>query len=295
MQNFSGWIAEEWTAREKLARRRAAGVGAAIGGLCAFVGVIAVWGFCVDDAWIIARVAAHWSEGGGHRFNLEGPVVDAVTPFGYAQLVGALSDGTAMDAFETARLAGASGFLLAAIALGFRVGSAGIRQERFLPLALLALSIGMPAWAVAGMETGLVVALVVFGAGPRVHHAAMLGLAAAWRPELLPCVVVLCLGTGFAAGGGIRGALVRVRVLAKGEHDDAKDNCSPSCSDDDLSSGRALALTSTILTGVAIVGAGVGAVLWFGTDDSPQQAMRTRPGRFGLRVAPNSAHALWQF
>lgn len=210
MQNFSGWIAEEWTAREKLARRRAPGVGAAIGGLCAFVGVIAVWGFCVDDAWIIARVAAHWSEGGGHRFNLEGPVVDAVTPFGYAQLVGALSDGTAVGAFETARLVGASGFLLAAIALGFRVGSAGIRQERFLPLALMALSIGMPAWAVAGMETGLVVALVVFGAGPRMHHAAILGLAAAWRPELLPCVVVLSLGTGFAAGGGIRGALVRV-------------------------------------------------------------------------------------
>nr|HMR10534.1 hypothetical protein [Polyangiaceae bacterium] len=114
MQNFSGWIAEEWTACEKLARRRGAGVGAAIGGLCAFVGVIAVWGFCVDDAWIIARVAAHWSAGGGHRFNLEGPVVDAVTPFGYAQLVGALSDGTALDAFETARLVGATGFLLAA-------------------------------------------------------------------------------------------------------------------------------------------------------------------------------------
>lgn len=108
-------------------------------------------------------------------------------------------------------------------------------------------------------------------------------------PNRVPAYVAF--GIGAVAAGGA----VLTGVLAKGEHDDAKDNCSPSCSDDDLSGGRALALTSTILTGVAIVGAGVGAVLWFGTDDSPQQAMRPRPGRFGLRVAPNSAHALWQF
>lgn len=108
-------------------------------------------------------------------------------------------------------------------------------------------------------------------------------------PNRVPAYVALGIGTVAA------GAAVLTGVLAKREHDDAKENCSPRCSDDDLSSGRALALTSTILTGVAIVGAGVGAVLWFGTDPGPTQAKKRPPSRFGVRVAPGAAHAVWQF
>ncbi|HXK16578.1 MAG TPA: hypothetical protein VNG33_02145, partial [Polyangiaceae bacterium] len=46
-----------------------------------------LWGFTVDDALITCRVAWHLSRGMGYRFNAGGPVVDAVTPFGFAQLL----------------------------------------------------------------------------------------------------------------------------------------------------------------------------------------------------------------
>jgi hypothetical protein len=209
MQNFSGWIAEEWTACEKLARRRAAAVGAVAGGSCALLAVALLWGFSVDDAWIVARVAANLAAGHGHRFNPDGPVVDAVTPFGFAHLVQLLGAGTPLAAFGTARLLSASAFVVAAILLGLRVGAAGRRGLRFFPLGMVLISIGMPAWAVAGMETGLIVALVVLGVGSRLGHAGLLGVAAAWRPELLPFALTMAVGAGFAQGGGVRGALSR--------------------------------------------------------------------------------------
>ena len=115
---------------------------------------------------------------------------------------------------------------------------------------------------------------------------------AADQPESNRVPAYVALGIGAIAAGGA----VLTGVLAQGEHNDAKDNCSPRCTDDELSSGRTLALTSTILTGVAIVGAGVGAVLWFGADDAPaDSAKRPQPRRFGVRIGPSSAHALWQF
>ena len=71
----------------------------------------------------------------------------------------------------------------------------------------------------------------------------------------LPAYILLGVGGLAAVGAGVTG------FMAKGKYDDAKDECSPSCSDDDLSSSKTLAWTSTALTGVALVSAGIGAVL----------------------------------
>jgi hypothetical protein len=50
-------------------------------------------------------------------------------------------------------------------------------------------------------------------------------------------------------------------ILANSEYQNAKDECSPNCSDEQLSSGKTLAWVSTISTGIAVLGAGIGTVL----------------------------------
>jgi hypothetical protein len=81
---------------------------------------------------------------------------------------------------------------------------------------------------------------------------------------------------GLAAGGA-----VVTGILAKGEYDDAKDSCSPNCPDDRIAGGKGLALTSTILTGVAVVGVGLGVTLW--VTDTPQSSASLAPRlRVGL-------------
>ncbi len=63
-------------------------------------------------------------------------------------------------------------------------------------------------------------------------------------------------------------------------------------------SGKTLALTSTILTGVAVVSASIGAIRYFTGKPSSQEAARPAP-RFnvGLGVAPGGAAAAasWRF
>jgi len=69
------------------------------------------------------------------------------------------------------------------------------------------------------------------------------------------------------AGASVVTAVV-TGVIANAEYQDAKDTCSPNCSDSRLSKGRTLALVSTIATGVAVVGAGVGVTLWLTSSSS---------------------------
>jgi tetratricopeptide (TPR) repeat protein len=82
------------------------------------------------------------------------------------------------------------------------------------------------------------------------------------RPEpavagssLLPAWILFGVAGASAIGAGITGA------VALGEHSNAERTCSPTCTDDELATGRAMAVTSTILTGVAVASAGVGLVL----------------------------------
>ncbi len=111
----------------------------------------------------------------------------------------------------------------------------------------------------------------------------------------IPAYVLLGVGAITAGGAILTG------ILAKGEYDDAKSSCSPSCADSDLQAGRTLALTSTILTGVAVVSASVGAVLFFTAKSKSDKDARLRPKPFAPRVfvgvTPSgaSAAAHWQF
>jgi tetratricopeptide (TPR) repeat protein len=111
------------------------------------------------------------------------------------------------------------------------------------------------------------------------------------EPNRVPAYVLLGVGGLAAVGAVVTG------LFAQREYDDAEASCAPDCRDEDLSSGRSLALGSTILTGVAVVGVGLGAVLWFTADSS--QASHARPSRFDVAVggAPGGAraHALWRF
>jgi hypothetical protein len=150
-----------------------------------------LWGFTVDDALISARVAAHLARGLGNRFNAHGPVVDAVTPLGYAQLLSYFGQGDVLRGFQAGKVIGLCAWLLAAALLGALIASAGQRARRFLPLLLVAVSAPLAAWAVSGMETGLVTLLATLGLFGGLPSALALGCAAGWRPELAPFACVL--------------------------------------------------------------------------------------------------------
>lgn len=110
------------------------------------------------------------------------------------------------------------------------------------------------------------------------------------KPNRLPAYIAL--GVGAAAAGGA----VVTGIIAKKEYDDANDSCGPSCSDSQLSTGRSMAVVSTVLTGVAVVGAGLGVTLWLTADHKePAQASAAPRLRFGGGPGSAAASALWKF
>ncbi|HEY3252427.1 MAG TPA: hypothetical protein VGJ91_00710 [Polyangiaceae bacterium] len=172
-----------------------------VGLIVALPASVWLWGFTVDDALITARVAAHLAQGLGPRFNPHGPVADAVTPLGYAQLLSlfarAPGDGAAGDVlgtFAAAKVFGGLSWLAAAALLGRLIAAVGTRAARFTPLLLILVSAPLAAWAVSGMETGFVTLLTTLGLLGGVGGAGALGLAAALRPELIPFAWLLVLG-----------------------------------------------------------------------------------------------------
>jgi hypothetical protein len=82
------------------------------------------------------------------------------------------------------------------------------------------------------------------------------------EPNRLPATIAFGVG-----GAGLVTAIV-TGLVANGKYQHAKDRCSPNCTDDQISSGKTMALVSTIATGVAIVGAGVGVTLLLTTSSS---------------------------
>src|SRR5688572_6090303 len=145
--HFSGSIAEEWTGRARKARRLAAAAAVVVAGLPAAL----IWGFTVDDALIPARIAAHLSQGAGYRFNPGGPVVDAVTPLGWAHLLAPFATAGPLAALSAAKWLGALGWLAAAAVLGASIARAGRRPWRFAPLLVMLVCLPLAAWAVAGL------------------------------------------------------------------------------------------------------------------------------------------------
>ena len=92
-----------------------------LGGLLGLVSVGAamawLWGFTVDDALITCRVAWHLARGVGYRFNASGPVVDAVTPLGFAYVLSPFAAAGPLAALSAAKWLGA--LLVAAAGLLF--------------------------------------------------------------------------------------------------------------------------------------------------------------------------------
>jgi tetratricopeptide (TPR) repeat protein len=112
-------------------------------------------------------------------------------------------------------------------------------------------------------------------------------------PNRIPAYVLLSVG-GLAAGGA-----VITGVFAQSEYNDAEETCAKTqagCSDDEVSSGRTMALSSTILTGVAIVGVGVGVALWLTADSGSERPTSGAP-RVNLALRPGGAAAAasWRF
>ena len=153
-----------------------------------------LWGYTVDDALISARVAAHLAQGLGPRFNPHGPPADAVTPLGYAQLLALFGRSDVLGTFVAAKWLGLGAWLAAAAVLGRLIAGVGVRGLRFTPLSIVLCSAPLAAWAVSGMETGLVTLLTTLGLLGGFGGALALGVAAALRPELLPCAWLLVAG-----------------------------------------------------------------------------------------------------
>lgn len=158
------------------------------------LGVGAVWGFTVDDAWIIARVAHHWAIGDGHRFNAAGAAVDAVTPLGFPLLLLPAARRSTEAAFELARVVGAASVVTTAAVIAGRVARRGGSRRGWLPVLLWCASLPWLAWASAGLETGLVALGCALAAAPGPAGVLAAGVVGALRPELIPATAILAVG-----------------------------------------------------------------------------------------------------
>lgn len=106
--------------------------------------------------------------------------------------------------------------------------------------------------------------------------------------DRMPAYIAFGIAGVAAIGAGVTG------ILASTEHSSAKENCSPSCKDSELSSGRTLAVVSTVATGVAVVGTGFGLVLWLSPLSSDAAASGASV-RVGLGSAGPRAEASFAF
>lgn len=198
------------TDRRFVDRRRTIGqrgLGALTGFCAAAVPLGILRGFMVDDAWITARIAYWLASGHGHVFNPAGPSVDAITPLGWVLVLVPFAGVGPGGAFLAAKWLGAISWLAAATWLGGCIGELPGTRWRFTPLLVLLVCAPLASWGVAGMETGVVTALATLALSPRWSSAMAIGLAAAWRPELIPWGATLALGRVWARQGKASEAL----------------------------------------------------------------------------------------
>lgn len=151
------------------------------------------YGFTVDDALISTRVAYHLRATHLYAFNPDGPVVDCVTPLGWAWLLAPFSARGPWQGFEAARAIGIVSGLVSAgfLASLIRHSHPHPRWPGVVGLCLvLATSLPFGAWASSGMETGFVMALCTAGVWGLVRQHWLgpltVGAAIALRPELIP-------------------------------------------------------------------------------------------------------------
>jgi hypothetical protein len=190
--------------------------------------------------------------------------VDAVTPLGWAHLL-ALVGGSAgpFATLQVAKWLGAVAAGGAAFAVGRRAFTRASAPYAGGLVLCLALCAPLAAWAVSGMETGLVTALAVVALGQGRWADLAAALAAAWRPELLPWAITVrvalrvALGIPFsraAAGAGlvVAGPLMvaALRTLWFGRPAPLAVFAKPS----DLEHGVSYALHAFVQTGLPLLG-----------------------------------------
>lgn len=226
------------------------------------VSIAWLWGFTVDDALITARVAWHLSRGLGYRFNAAGPVVDAVTPLGFAYVLAPFAGAGPLGALAFSKWLGALLVLLASFGLGRRLWPRTSAAHGGALLLCLGATAPVAAWAASGMETGVVTALAIFALGRGRGADAAAALAAALRPELTPWCACVRFGLRLAGGASlgraatsalpVLGAVALVgviRVLAFGRAAPLAVFAKPS----DLSHGVSYALHAFVQTGLPLL------------------------------------------
>lgn len=180
----------------------------------AALSIAVVWGFTVDDALISVRVAHHLASELGYRFNANGPVVDAVTPLGWAYVLSPFS-ATVWSGLAFARWSGVACTLAAAGVLAQQATREIATGARWLVPVIWGCCLPLAAWAGAGMETAWIVLLGTLALRGTLGGACAAGWAAAWRPELLPWAAVLHLGLAWGNAtedGRVRAARVAGRL-----------------------------------------------------------------------------------
>lgn len=117
------------------------------------------------------------------------------------------------------------------------------------------------------------------------------------EPDYTPAYVAWGVGGVATLGAVVTG------VIAKKRYDDRKDGCGSTplgCSDDEVSGVKSMAWVSTALTGAALVGAGVGTVLYFMAEPTSREQAAPATGwrpQVNAGVVPGRAgvEARWTF
>jgi tetratricopeptide (TPR) repeat protein len=109
--------------------------------------------------------------------------------------------------------------------------------------------------------------------------------------ERRPLPAFICLGIG----GVLAGASLATGLIAKAKYDDAESSCGPRCSDSQLTGSRTFAVTSTVLTGGAVLGVGLGVALLLMADGDDQ--LGSNAPHFDVALGPSTAaaSAAWSF
>lgn len=99
----------------------------------------------------------------------------------------------------------------------------------------------------------------------------------------------------WSAGGAAAIGAVVTGLVAKGKYDDASSSCAHNCPDDTVKPIKTMALVSDVLTGAAVVGAGVGVVLFLTA--KPSSVEKAGVPRLSAAVLPGSGsvEATWRF
>jgi hypothetical protein len=110
-------------------------------------------------------------------------------------------------------------------------------------------------------------------------------------PNRVPAYVAFGVGGAAAIGAVVTG------LVAKGKFSDAEKTCKPSCSDGTVDSIKSMALVSDVLTAVAVVGVGMGAVLFFTAKPSSSEvASGPAPSlRAGVGPGGGKLDLTWRF